>query len=153
MLTPFRIFIGWDGREPDAYDVARFSLERRATVSVEIRPIKLDDLRARGLYWREEDPLASTEFTYSRFLVPFLAGFQGWALFCDCDFLWLADVAELLQFADPANALYCVQHDYCPTEKTEMDGKVQTVYPRNNWASLMLFNCDHPSLRHLTPDT
>ena len=151
-MTPFRIFIGWDGREPEAYDVARFSLERRATIPVEITPIKLDDLRARGLYGRGEDPLASTEFTYSRFLTPFLADFQGWALFCDCDFLWLADVAELFEFADATKALHCVQHDYRPTETTKMDGQVQTVYPRKNWSSLMLFNCDHPSVRKLTPE-
>ncbi len=82
---------------------------------------------------------------------PFLAGFQGWALFCDCDFLWLGDVAELLKFADATKALHCVQHDYRPTETTKMDGQVQTVYPRKNWSSLMLFNCDHPSVRKLTP--
>ena len=147
-----RIFIGWDQREPEAYEVARFSLERRASIPVEITPIKLEELRARGLYRRGEDPLASTEFTYSRFLTPALAGFSGWALFCDCDFLWLADVAELMGFADDGKALFCVQHDYRPTETTKMDGKVQTVYPRKNWSSLMLFNCDHPAVRQLTPE-
>ena len=149
---PFRIFIGWDQREPQAYEVARFSLERRASVPLEITPIKLDELRARGLYRRGEDPLASTEFTYSRFLTPALAGFEGWALFCDCDFLWLGDVAELFQLADDNKAVHCVQHDYRPTETTKMDGKVQTVYPRKNWSSLMLFNCNHPAVRKLTPE-
>jgi hypothetical protein len=67
-MLPFRIFIGWDKREPEAYDVASFSLKRRASIPVEITPIKLEDLVARGLYWRSEDPLASTEFTYSRYL-------------------------------------------------------------------------------------
>src|SRR3954466_13743317 len=84
--APFRFFIGWDRREPEAYDVAKFSLERRASIPVQVTPIKLDELRARSLYARSEDPLASTEFTYSRFLTPMLAGFNGWALFCDCDF-------------------------------------------------------------------
>jgi lipopolysaccharide biosynthesis glycosyltransferase len=151
-MTPFRIFIGWDQREPEAYEVARFSLERRASIPVEVSAIKLDELKARGFYHRGEDPLASTEFTYSRFLTPALAGFEGWALFCDCDFLWLGDVAELLKFADSKKALFCVQHDYRPTETTKMDGKIQTVYPRKNWSSLMLFNCDHPSVRKLTPE-
>jgi hypothetical protein len=149
---PYRIFIGWDQREADAFDVACFSLKRRASIPVEIAPIKLDDLIAGGIYRRTKDPLATTEFTYSRFLTPFLAGFRGWALFCDCDFLWLADVAELLDFADPAKALYCVQHDYRPTETAKMDGQIQTTYPRKNWSSLMLFNCEHPSVRKLTPD-
>jgi hypothetical protein len=108
-------------------------------------------LRTRGLYARGEDPLASTQFIYSRFFTPSLTGFRGWALFCDCDFLWLADVAELFAFADATKALHCVQHDYRPTETTKMDGQIQTVYPRQNWSSLMLFNCEHPSVRQLTP--
>ena len=150
-MSPFRVFIGWDQREPEAYEVAKYSLVRRASVPVEVVPIKLDELRARGLYARDVDPLASTEFTYSRFLTPTLAGFSGWALFCDCDFLWLGDVGELLGYRQSAKAVYCVQHDYRPRETTKMDGAVQTVYPRKNWSSLMLFNCDHDAVRALTP--
>ena len=152
MDQPFRIFIGWDRREPEAYDVAKFSLERRASIPVEVTPIKLDELRAGGLYARDTDPLASTEFTYSRFLTPTLAGFKGWALFCDCDFLWLGDIAGLAEYAKGDKAVYCVQHDYTPKEKTKMDGAVQTAYPRKNWSSLMLFNCEHPAVRGLTAD-
>ena len=152
MADPFRIYIGWDKREPEAYDVARFSLERRASIPVEITPIKIDELRARDLYRRDVDPLASTEFTYTRFLTPALAGFKGWALFCDCDFLWLGDIAGLVEYTQTPKAVYCVQHDYRPKEATKMDGAIQTTYPRKNWSSLMLFNCDHPAVRGLTPD-
>jgi hypothetical protein len=84
-------------------------------------------------------------------LTPALAGYSGTALFCDCDFLWLADVGELARLVDPAQAVHCVQHDYRPTEQTKMDGRVQTQYPRKNWSSLMVFNCGHPSVRSLTP--
>ena len=152
MANPFRIYIGWDRREPVAYDVAKFSLERRASIPVAVTPIKVDDLRAQGLYWRDADPLASTEFTYSRFLTPALAGYRGWALFCDCDFLWLGDIAGLLPFTRTPKAVYCVQHDYTPKEATKMDGAVQTNYPRKNWSSLMLLNCDHPAVQSLTPE-
>jgi len=151
-MTPLRIYIGWDRREPEAFEVARHSLVRRASMPIEVHPIKLDELRARGLYWRDHDPLAATDFTYSRFLTPHLAGYTGWVLFCDCDFLWLADISELVALAETTKALYCVQHDYRPTEATKMDGAVQTVYPRKNWSSLMLFNCDHPAVRTLTPE-
>jgi hypothetical protein len=152
MSAPFRVFIGWDSREPIAYDVAEFSLKRRASIPVDVTPIKLDEMRARGLYTRPVDPLASTEFTYSRFLTPLLAGFKGWALFCDSDFLWLGDIAGLAAYAEGDKAVFCVQHDYTPKEKTKMDGVVQTAYPRKNWSSLMLFNCEHPSVRKLTAD-
>ena len=149
-MDPLRIFIGWDSREDIAYQVARRSLLRHASIPVEVIPIKLDDLVARGLYTREVDPLASTEFTYSRFLTPHLAGFKGWAVFVDCDFLFFGDVAGLQAYMNPAHAVACVHHDYTPKEATKMDGVAQTSYPRKNWSSFMLFNCAHPSTRQLT---
>jgi hypothetical protein len=152
MTDPFRIFIGWDSREPEAYDVAAYSLKRHASIPVDVRPIKVEELRAKGLYTRDKDPLASTEFTYTRFLTPALAGFGGWALFCDCDFLWLGDVGGLIPYTKSDKAVFCVHHDYTPKETTKMDGAVQTSYPRKNWSSLMLFNCGHPSVRKLTPE-
>ena len=151
--APFRVFIGWDSREPEAYDVAAQSLKRHASIPVEVMPIKQEDLRAQGLYRRERDPLASTEFTYTRFLTPHLAGFQGHALFHDSDFLWTGDIAEMLALVDAAKAVTCVQHDHQPPEATKMDNAVQTRYPRKNWSSLMLFNCAHPSVRKLDVDT
>ncbi len=151
MTVPLRIFIGWDSREDLAYQVCRSSLERHASAPLAITALRQPQLRRQGLYARAADPLASTEFTYTRFLVPALAGYQGWALFCDCDFLWNADVAGLFALADPDKAVMCVQHDHRPAETTKMQGAVQTVYPRKNWSSLMLLNCGHPATRRLTP--
>lgn len=152
MGQALRIFVGFDSREEIAYEVCRHSILRHASRQVEVAPIRLAEMRAAGLYWRQGDPLASTEFTYTRFLVPHLAGHEGLALFCDCDFLFLADVAELFDLAarDAPHALWCVHHDYRPAEKVKMDNRVQTVYPRKNWSSLMLFDCAHPSHRALT---
>ena len=92
-------------------------------------------------------------FRSTRFLTPLLAGFEGHALFCDCDFLWTTDIAELITLIDPTKAVSCVQHDHRPPEQTKMDDAVQTRYPRKNWSSLMLFNCAHPSVRQLTAET
>lgn len=150
---PFRVFVGWDSREPEAYAVCAHSLERHASIPVVVTPIKREELRAQGLYRRESDPLAATEFTYTRFLTPHLAGFQGHALFCDCDFLWTGDIAELVALIDPTKAVSCVQHDHRPTETKKMDDAVQTQYPRKNWSSMMVFNCAHPSVRKLDVDT
>lgn len=147
-----RVFIGWDSREDIAYRVARESLLDHASIAVDVQPIRLDELVGRGVYTRDVDPLAATEFTYSRFFTPWLAGYEGWALFVDCDFLFFGDVAELLDYRDPARAVFCVHHDYTPKATVKMDGKVQTSYPRKNWSSCMLFNCAHPSTRRLTPD-
>ena len=150
--SPLRIFVGWDSRETIAYDVCEHSLQRHSSTDLEIIPLKQDELRARKLFTRDLDPLASTEFTYTRFLMPHLAGYEGWALFCDCDFLWTRDVAQLFAEADDSKAILCVQHDYQPTERTKMDGKVQTNYPRKNWSSMMLMNCGHPANAALTPE-
>jgi hypothetical protein len=147
---PLPVYVGWDSREEIAYEVCRFSLLRHARTPVEVRPLKQAELRTRGLYWRPVDPLASTEFTYTRFLVPALNGYRGWALFCDCDFLWRADVGELFALADDRYAAMCVHHDHRPTETMKMDGRQQTLYPRKNWSSLILYNCGHPANRALT---
>ncbi|MDJ0897112.1 MAG: glycosyltransferase [Alphaproteobacteria bacterium] len=152
MDTAFRVFVGWDSREDIAYQVCRHSLQRNASIPVEITPLRQPALREQGLYWRPEDPLASTEFTYTRFLVPALCRYQGWALFCDCDFLWLGDIAELVAQIDDRYAVMCVHHDHRPPEATKMDGKKQTVYPRKNWSSLVLYNCGHPANQALTPE-
>jgi lipopolysaccharide biosynthesis glycosyltransferase len=127
-------------------------LARNSSEWLDIKPIKQQEMRERGLYWREHDPLSSTEFSFTRFLVPYLAGYSGWALFMDCDFLWRGDVAGLMDYADPQCAVMCVQHKYKPKETTKMDGAVQHQYPRKNWSSLMLINCDHPDVQqNLTP--
>lgn len=146
------VFIGWDPREAAAFEVARHTILRHASVPVRVHALKRDALRAEGLYRREDDPLASTQFTYTRFLVPALMGFEGRALYFDCDFLWLADVADLLAEAPDEVSVACVQHDYAPTERTKMDGRPQSAYPRKNWSSLMLFDCGHEHARRLTPD-
>ena len=147
-----KVYIGWDSREEIAYEVARKTLLENASIDVEVYPIRLQDLVDEGLYTREIDPLASTEFTYSRFLTPRLNGYKGWALFCDCDFMFFSDVAKLLEYKDPSKAVSCVQHDYTPKDTVKMDGQAQTLYPRKNWSSFMLFNCAHPSTRKLTAE-
>ncbi|XP_020093719.1 protein CDI [Ananas comosus] len=150
---PFRIFVGYDPREDVAFEVCRRSLVKRSSVPLSIRAIRQADLRTAGLYWRVRGPTESTEFSFTRFLTPFLAGFRGWAMFVDCDFLFLGDVAELLALADPRFAVMCVKHDYAPSQPTKMDGAVQTVYPRKNWSSMVLYNCAHPkNAAALTPD-
>ena len=124
-----KVFVGYDRREVAAYQVCVASLIGRASIRLDIAPLLEPDLRARGLYRRPQEERGgqlwdaisaapmSTEFALTRFLVPHLAGYGGWALFCDCDFLWRADVAELLALADPRYAVLCVKHDHQPAER------------------------------------
>ena len=146
-------FIGYDPKEDIAYRICKYSLLKRASTTVKVFSLKLDELIAKKLYTRTVDPLASTQFTYSRFLVPKLMNYTGWAVFCDCDFIFLDDVNNLIKNLDDSKAVYCVQHDYTPKEKHKMDGQKQTIYPRKNWSSFILFNCSHPSTKNLTVET
>jgi len=147
-----KVFIGWDSREDIAYQVCRKSLLKHSSIPLDIQPIKQSELRERGLYTREFDPLSSTEFSFTRFLTPYLAGYNGWAVFVDCDFLFRGDIAGLMDYADGAKACFVVQHDYRPFEKVKMDNKAQHQYPRKNWSSFMFMNCSHPEVKALTPD-
>lgn len=145
------IYIGYDSREDLAYQVTSYSIKSKSP-GANIQPLKLKELRQKNLYTREEDKLGSTEFTFSRFLVPTLNDFKGWALFCDCDILFLNPVEELFAKADEKFAVMCVQHDYKPTSETKMDGKIQSIYPRKNWSSLVLWNCAHPANKKLSKE-
>lgn len=147
-----RIYVGWDSREDIAYQVARHSILKNAD-NVEVIPLKLNELSDQGLVTRPVDPLASTQFTFTRFLVPYLNQYKGWALFVDCDFLFLSDVNKLFDMADPSKAVMVVKHEYDVQDgAAKMDGQVQHAYPRKNWSSCVLFNCSHPkNIRTLNP--
>ena len=146
-----KVFVGYDPREEIAYQVCKHSILTRQP-NANVRPLVQKELRDAGWYTRPVDKLASTEFTFTRFLVPELANFKGWAVFMDCDMILTTDIKELFDQADDKYAVMCVQHDYTPKEGMKMDGQKQTVYPRKNWSSVVLFNCAHPSNARLTQD-
>ena len=151
-MKQLNIYIGYDSKEDLAYRVCKHSILKRSSIDINVYSLKLQELIARKLYFRTIDPLASTEFTYSRFLVPALSNYKGWAIFCDCDFIFLKDISLVLDNLDNSKAVYCVKHDYTPKEKHKMDGQKQTIYPRKNWSSFIMFNCEHPSNKKLTVD-
>ncbi len=148
-----KVFVGWDPREDIAWEVCRHSILSRTDASeVSVTPLVQSELRAQGLYHRPVDTKAATEFSLTRFLTPHLAGDDGYAVFVDCDFLFVTDIREVLAAIDPSKAVSVVKHDYQPNEIVKMDGCVQYPYPRKNWSSFIVFNCAHPSVRALTPD-
>jgi hypothetical protein len=138
-MVPFRVFIGYDTSEETAFQVLARSIWRRATIPIAIAPIA----RAHypDLYTRERTPQESTEFSITRFLTPYLSGYQGWALFLDCDMLCQGDIAELLEYTERDDyAVLVCQHDYIPATLTKFEGRPQLAYPRKNWSSVMLLN-------------
>ena len=141
-----RIFIGWDSRFPEPADVLRYSLEKHASIPIDVHYLNLAKLEAEHDFQRKHDPLASTEFTYTRFLVPYLCGYEGKAVFMDNDMLCLGDIKELDDLDMTGLALRVVKHDYQPTNTVKMYGCPQTSYPRKNWSSLMIMQCSKLTL-------
>lgn len=155
----YRVYIGYDSREPEAYDVAKHSILKRTNGPVTVHPLKQHEMRELGIYTRPHDSLGATEFTFSRFYVPYLMGFQGLGIFIDCDFIVNCDIMEMFDLAEEAfnrNPNYAVavcKHDYVPRSGDKMDGQVQHLYPRKNWSSSMVFNCGHMWNRNLDLET
>lgn len=140
------LFCGYDVREDIGYRVFVNSVQEHSSESITWR--RLD---ACGL------PEGSNAFTFSRFLVPWMQGFKGHAIFADAsDMLVLQDVAELESLFDPRYALQCVQHAYRTRNPTKYIGTDMQChnrdYQRKNWASLMIVNCEHLSWAHVTPE-
>ena len=146
-----KVFVGYDTREDIAYQVCKHSITTKQP-QADVRPLKQQELRDAGWYSRPIDKLASTEFTFTRFLIPELMNFNGWAVFMDCDMILTTDIKELFDQADDKYAVMCVKHDYTPREGIKMDGQKQTIYPRKNWSSVVLWNCGHKSNRKVTQD-
>ena len=149
-MTPLRVFIGYDSRESIAHHALAHSILRRASIPVSITPLALNQLGS--IYKRVRGPTESTEFSLTRFLVPYLSGYEGVSLFMDCDMLCRVDVAALLnEGVDKRSdkSVFVCQHDYTPKSETKFLGQRQTKYPRKNWSSLMMFRNDR--CRELTP--
>ena len=143
-----RVFIGFDTVETVSYHVLSHSIQARCSEPVSITPLMLTQLS--GLMIREHHNLQSTEFSFSRFLVPHLCDYQGWALFMDCDMLVLDDMADLWNLRDDNFAVQVVKHDHVPKETTKFLGQPQSKYEKKNWSSVMLFN--NEKCKALTPD-
>lgn len=142
-----QLFCGYDPREAVGYHTFCHSVVKRATAPVNFTP-----LSSMGL------PQGSNTFTLSRFLVPYLMGFQGHAIFCDAsDMLMLADIAELDALYDPTFAVQVVKHEYQTRHKMKYMGTEMQCpnrdYSRKNWASVMLINCAHEDWRTATPES
>lgn len=147
-----RVFIGYDPVESIAWHTMAASIYRRSSKPVALVPINLANLK--DIYTRQKDPKQSNEFSFTRFLVPHLAGYQGYALFFDCDMMLRVDIAEIFSAINeqPGKAVYVVKHTYEPRDDVKYLNTVQYKYPRKNWSSVVLWNCSHPKNKLVTLD-
>ena len=144
-----QVYIGWDSREDEAFRTLRYSIKKHCPIA-DVHAIVQSELRQDGIYTRQPNLDESTEFSLTRFIIPYLMNYEGWAVFLDCDMLVTTNIMELFELADPKCAVQVVKHNYTPHQKIKMDGKKQTNYEKKNWSSVMLFNCGHEKNKNLT---
>lgn len=141
------VFIGYDEREAIAYHVCANSIIRRSSKPVSLNPLALHLLNE----YKEMHCDGSNQFIYSRFLVPHLMGFKGWAIFIDGDMILREDISKLWQLRNKSKAVLVVKHDYKTRMKKKYLGQKNEDYPRKNWSSVILWNCEHPANQILLP--
>jgi lipopolysaccharide biosynthesis glycosyltransferase len=137
-IDMIRIFIGYDPRESMAYHVLSHSILYRASSQVSIIPLALNTLV--NIFDRPRDPMQSTDFSFTRFLVPYLSQYEGWSLYLDCDMIMVDDMVKLWDLRDEKYSVQVVKNNHLPNMTTKFLNEKQTTYAKKNWSSLMLFN-------------
>ena len=147
-----KVFIGFDQVESVAWHTFAHSIFKRSSSPVSITPLYLNNLK--DIYTRPRDPKQSNEFSFTRFLVPYLCNYQGFGIFFDSDMMLRVDIAQIFKAIkkDPGKAVYVVQHDYIPKNETKYLNTKQYKYPRKNWSSVVLWDCSHPSNKKVTSE-
>lgn len=142
------IFIGYDHREAIAYHVCVNSIIRHSSKPVSVTPLALQNMRD----YQEKHTDGSNQFIYSRFLVPHLMEYNGWAIFMDGDMLLREDIEKLWAQRDESKAVMVVKHDYKTKMTEKYLGAKNENYPRKNWSSVILWNCGHAANKVVTPE-
>jgi lipopolysaccharide biosynthesis glycosyltransferase len=142
------IFIGYDHREAIAYHVCANSIIRHSSKPVSFTPLALTNMQD----YQETHTDGSNQFIYSRFLVPHLMEYKGWAIFMDGDMLVRDDIEKLWALRDDNKAVMVVKHDYKTKMTEKYLGAKNENYPRKNWSSVILWNCGHTANKVVTPE-
>jgi hypothetical protein len=146
-----KVFIGYDPVESVAWHVMAHSLFTKSSLPVALIPLNIQNLQK--VFSRPRDPKQSNEFSFTRFLVPYLSDYEGYAIFFDCDMMLRGDIAEIFKEIErePGKAVYVVKHDYTPKDDIKFLNTIQYSYPRKNWSSVIVWNCAHPANRKVSP--
>ena len=147
MSKLLKIFVGFDQKEAIAYHTFTQSLIECSSIPLSIVPLAENNLN----FYNESHNDGTNKFTYSRFLIPYLMDYNGWAIFVDGDMVCLSDIKELKSYFDPKYAVSVVKHDYKTKQKLKYFGQKNEDYPRKNWSSVIIWNCSHPKNKILTP--
>tara|TARA_B100000902_G_scaffold372821_1_gene400182 strand:- start:589 stop:1257 length:669 start_codon:yes stop_codon:yes gene_type:complete len=140
------VFIGYDEGEKIAYNILAESIRRNSSQPVSITPLCLSNLPE---FTREKQENQSTDFAFSRFMVPYLRNYTGFSIFMDCDMMFRGDIAELWSKRNFIYSVMCCKHDYEP-KQDKFRGAKNEKFEKKNWSSMMLMN--NSLCSRLTPD-
>lgn len=149
-----KVFCGYDERESDGFHVFSESLIQTSSIPVCIIPLHLPMMQE---FYSDHSNTGTNAFVKSRFLIPYLCDYKGFAVFMDgADMLMRSDIAELKEYINPVKAVSVVKHDYKTNHPKKYIGtsmeNVNLDYPCKNWSSMMLINCSHPAWMCVTPE-
>jgi lipopolysaccharide biosynthesis glycosyltransferase len=147
-MTPIPVFVGYDPREAIAYHTCVNSIIRLASQPVAIVPAALNLFQD----YTETHTDGSNDFIYSRFLVPYLMSYTGWAIFIDGDMILRDDIVKLWNLREGHKDVMVVKHNYKTSKSEKYLGNPNEDYPRKNWSSVILWNCGNHPNRKLTPE-
>jgi hypothetical protein len=142
LIQPITVFIGYDSREAVAYHVCQQSIIENCSEPERLRFVPVTGERRDG----------SNAFIYQRFLVPYLCGYEGCAVFMDGDMIVRGDIVELWNMRRGYVGVQVVKHEYLTKHPVKYLGNKNDDYPRKNWSSLILWDCGFFPNRILTPD-
>lgn len=147
-MNTLKLIVGFDQREALAYHTFCQSVIEKTS-----RPIAFIPLADNAMpFYEESHQDGSNKFIYSRFLTPYLCNFSGLAVFADGDMICRSDISTLYELFDPEKAVQVVKHEYSTKYPKKYFGNKNENYPRKNWSSVILWNCEHPAHRCLTPE-
>ena len=140
------VWIGYDRQFEANIPVETQSVSRHAR-SVSIKYLHLDKIKE---LTRPRDPHQTTDSAFTRWMIPYLAGYKGWHLYLDSDMMVCDNLEELWRLTDDSKAVMVVKHADKHQDGTKFNGQLQSNYPRKNWSSVILFNAE--KCRTLTPE-
>jgi hypothetical protein len=129
-----RVFVGVDESQLLAADVLEHSIRQHASGPVEVTPMTA----VKAPTPRDKRNRPRTAFSFSRFAIPALCGYQGRALYLDADMQVFDDIAKLWQIPFDGARVLCTNQPE-PPEKWRDSGH----FHAGRQMSVMMLDCDN----------
>jgi lipopolysaccharide biosynthesis glycosyltransferase len=142
------IWIGYDSQFQKNTNIQLESIRKHTNGKFDVKYLHLNKLK--NVLWRSRDLHQTTDSAFTRWLIPYLSDYQGWHLYMDSDMMVRKNLLGILKYQDPTKAVAVVKHSDIHNTSTKFNDKIQTVYDKKNWSSLMMFNA--PLCKTLTLD-